>query len=121
VWNKRQSIPKQFKPIFNLKLSTKKFDETKVVNVKSMNSFTFGTKNVEEAPEQESIVKIKEPQVVTYILSELYNDSMLRKQSLKYITENIDEVTQNSDWDEYLKIYPQFFTNAIKRLCKKNF
>jgi hypothetical protein len=43
--------------------------------------------------------------VQTYILSELYNDSMLRKLSLKYITENIDEVTQNSDWDEYLKMY----------------
>ena len=57
--------------------------------------------------------------IQTYILSELYDDSMLRKQSLKYITENIDEVTQNSDWDEYLKIYPQFFTNAMKRLCKK--
>jgi hypothetical protein len=55
----------------------------------------------------------------TYILSELYDDSMLRKQSLKYITENIDQVTQNSDWDEYLKMYPQFFTNAMKRLCKK--
>ena len=30
---------------------------------------------------------------------------MLRKLSLKYITVNIDEVTQNSDWDEYLKMY----------------
>lgn len=56
-----------------------------------------------------------------YILSELYNDSMLRKQSLKFISENIDKVTQNSDWNDFMTVYPQFYTNAFIRLCKKDF
>ncbi len=57
----------------------------------------------------------------TFILSELYNDSMLRKQSLKFISENIEKVTQNSDWNEFMVAYPQYFTNAFIRLCKKDF
>ncbi len=56
-----------------------------------------------------------------YVLSEIYNDSMLRKQSLKYIRDNIDKITQNSDWDLYLVMYPQYFTNAFIHLCKKDF
>ena len=59
--------------------------------------------------------------IQVYILSEFYNDSMLRKQSLKFISENIDKVTQNSDWNEFMLAYPQFFTNAFIRLCKKDF
>jgi speckle-type POZ protein len=59
--------------------------------------------------------------IQVYILSEFYNDSMLRKQSLKFISENIDKVTQNSDWNEFMIAYPQFFTNAFIRLCKKDF
>ena len=62
----------------------------------------------------ESVIQI-------YILSELYNDSMLRKQSLKFISENIDKVTQNSDWNDFMTVYPQFYTNAFIRLCKKDF
>jgi hypothetical protein len=57
----------------------------------------------------------------TFILSELYNDSMLRKQSLKFISENIEKVTQNSDWNDFMVAYPQYFTNAFIRLCKKDF
>jgi hypothetical protein len=59
--------------------------------------------------------------IQTYILAELYSDSMLRKQSLKYINENIDKVTQNTDWNEFMSIYPQFFSNAFIRMCKKDF
>lgn len=59
--------------------------------------------------------------VQTYILAELYNDSMLRKQSLKFISENIDRVTQDQDWNEFMSCYPQLFTNAFIRLCKKDF
>jgi len=59
--------------------------------------------------------------IQVYILSEFYNDSMLRKQSLKFISENIDKVTQNVDWNEFMLAYPQFFTNAFIRLCKKDF
>ena len=59
--------------------------------------------------------------IQVYILSEFYNDSMLRKQSLKFISENIDKVTQNSDWNDFMLAYPQFFTNAFIRLCKKDF
>ena len=57
----------------------------------------------------------------TFILSELYNDSMLRKQSLKFISDNIEKVTQNSDWNEFMVAYPHYFTNAFIRLCKKDF
>ncbi len=57
----------------------------------------------------------------TYILSELYNDSMLRKQSLKFISESIEKVTQNAEWNEFMVTYPQYFTNAFIRLCKKDF
>lgn len=57
----------------------------------------------------------------TYILSELYNDSMLRKQSLKFISENIEKVTQNVEWNDFMVSYPQYFTNAFIRLCKKDF
>ncbi|CAF0991383.1 unnamed protein product [Brachionus calyciflorus] len=56
-----------------------------------------------------------------YILSEMYNDSMLRKQSLKFINENIDKVTQNSEWNDFMTNYPNFFTNAFIRICKKDF
>ena len=56
-----------------------------------------------------------------YILAEIYNDSMLRKQSLKFINENIDKVTQNCEWNEFIANYPQFFTNAFIRICKKDF
>lgn len=59
--------------------------------------------------------------VQIYILAELYNDSMLRKQSLKFISENIDKVTQDQDWNEFMVDYPQLFTNAFIRLCKKDF
>lgn len=59
--------------------------------------------------------------VQIYILAELYNDSMLRKQSLKFISENIDRVTQDQDWNEFMSCYPQLFTNAFIRLCKKDF
>jgi hypothetical protein len=59
--------------------------------------------------------------VCTFILAELYNDSMLRKQALKFINENIDKVTQNTDWNEFMSVYPQFFTNALIRICKKDF
>jgi speckle-type POZ protein len=57
----------------------------------------------------------------TYILAEMYNDSMLRKQSLKFISENIDKVTKNADWNDLVITYPQHFTNAFIRLCKKDF
>lgn len=56
-----------------------------------------------------------------YILAEMYNDSMLRKQSLKFINENIDKVTQNCEWNDFMTNYPQFFTNAFIRICKKDF
>lgn len=59
--------------------------------------------------------------IQTYIVAELYNDAMLRKQALKYINENIDRVTQNSEWTELMTHYPQFFTNAFIRICKKDF
>lgn len=59
--------------------------------------------------------------IQTYILAEFYNDSMLRKQSLKFINENIDRVTENTDWNEFLAIYPQFFSKAFIHICKKNF
>lgn len=59
--------------------------------------------------------------IQTYILAELYNDSMLRKQSLKYINENIDKVTALTEWNEFMAIYPQFFSNAFIRICKKDF
>lgn len=57
----------------------------------------------------------------TYILAELYDDSMLRKQALKYINENIDKVTQNTDWSEFMSIYPHLFSQAFIRICKKDF
>jgi hypothetical protein len=47
VLNKRKSIPRQFKPIFDLELVNKNFDEAKAVNVKSMNSLNFGNKTTE--------------------------------------------------------------------------
>jgi speckle-type POZ protein len=59
--------------------------------------------------------------IQTYIVAELYNDAMLRKQALKFINENIDRVTQNPDWNEFMAFYPQFFTNALIRICKKDF
>jgi speckle-type POZ protein len=59
--------------------------------------------------------------IQTYIVAELYNDAMLRKQALKFINENIDRVTHNPDWNEFMAYYPQFFTNALVRICKKDF
>lgn len=59
--------------------------------------------------------------VQAYILAELYEDSMLRKQALKYINENIDKVTQNNDWKEFMAVYPQLFSQAFIRICKKDF
>ena len=57
----------------------------------------------------------------TFILSEIYNDSMLRKQTLKYIGENIEKIAQNPEWNDFMLGYPQYFTNAFIRLCKKDF
>lgn len=59
--------------------------------------------------------------IQAYILAELYNDSMLRKQSLKFMNENIEKVTQNTDWNDFMAVYPQFFSKAFVRICKKDF
>ena len=48
VLNKRQSIPRQFKPIFNLELVNKNFDDAKATNIKSINSLNFGNKMTSE-------------------------------------------------------------------------
>ena len=90
VLNKRQVIPKQSKPIFNLELSSKNFAETKLDNVKPMNSFNLGNnKNSLTEAEVNKLKNNKEASQPLLVTSPISNG----KDKLKSTTQQLSFVS----------------------------